>query len=88
MIVDINKYSINEKIVKKWYVEHGEGNPSAAVSILANSTMVPCIVIAYWIGDGFGWTHDVLTTIQRLKKFYGYTHILGLPESTPDEVRF
>lgn len=88
MIIDVNKYSINEKVVKEWYLENGDNKPGIAISIMANATMVPCIVVAYWIGDVSGWPPEVIKSIHALMKFYGYTQVLNIPANSPKEVCF
>lgn len=84
MQVNIDSYKLNKAFVSKWYEKNKRDySPSQAVSILSVSTMVPCIVIAYWIGEITGWPQEILHTIEVLMKFYGYTEILNKPEGAP-----
>lgn len=82
MIVDINKYIINKKFIQEWFLENGE-EMGLSVSIMANSTMVPCVVCAFWIGEAAGWPTEMKSKIERLVKFYGYTEIIGVPDTCP-----
>lgn len=84
MKLDIATYSINRTFVQNWYLKNKDkDSPGHAISSLACSTMCPCIVIAYWIGEITDWCPEVLEAIDRLTKFYGYTEILNKPEGCP-----
>jgi hypothetical protein len=87
MNVDINKYAINKDFVFKKYKAHkelkGDEELSPLISLLACATMCPCIVVGYWIGEASNWHPDVVESIKRLTKFYGYTNIMGKPPGAP-----
>lgn len=84
MIVDIGIYSVNRDFVRNWYAKNeGKDSIGHAISALACSTMCPCIVIAYWIGEITNWHPEALQAIDRLTKFYGYTEIKNKPEGSP-----
>ncbi len=84
MIVDIDHYKIQKEFVqskfKKDQLLNGIGY---FIATLACGTMVPCIVIAFWIGEITDWHPDTLSTVTRLTKFYGYTKILNIPQGSP-----
>jgi hypothetical protein len=82
MIIDLNKYLINKEIIQRWYLDKG-GDPRKLISVLASATMVPCIVIAYYIGEIDGWSPEIRHSIDSLTKFYGYTEILNKPANCP-----
>lgn len=83
MIEDCNKYTLNKEFVQKWYRDHGNNEPAKVVSVMATATMVPCIVVAYWIGEITDWPEEIIVSIQSLIKFYGYTEIKNKPEGSP-----
>jgi hypothetical protein len=82
MIVDLNRYKVQKDIIQRWYLKDG-GDPSKLLAPIANSTMVPCIVIAFYIGEVDGWSPEIRRSIDSLTKFYGYTEIQGKPDNCP-----
>lgn len=46
-------------------------------------TMIPAIVIAYWLGAHLNWRQDTVDSIKRLQEFYDYTSIEGKPPGAP-----
>jgi hypothetical protein len=84
MRVDLNTYAaVNKEFVRSKYLEDPEQDLGMLISILATSTMVPCIVVAYWLGEFSNWNPDVVESIKRLTKFYGYTTIDNKPQGAP-----
>lgn len=83
MTIDIGRFEGSKRIVLNYFAGAGGKNISHTVSMGAQITGVPCIVIAFWLGEHLGWSTEILTTIGRLKRFYGYTSILGIPEGGP-----
>jgi hypothetical protein len=84
MIVDLNKYTVNKKPIQDWYRNNKDNAPiGLMVSSMAVSTMCPCIVVAFYIGEVSGWPQEILESIERLTKFYDYTEVIGKPESYP-----
>jgi len=80
MVVDLDKYRINRRFIHEWFIDNAEGDVNAAISILAQATMCPCIVVAYFLGEVTGWTPELARHIETLRKFYGYTEIRNKPE--------
>lgn len=84
MIIDLDLYAVNKRFVQEWFEKNKESyDLGYCISNLAIMTMCPVIVIAYWIGDLTGWPPEVITKIERLKEFYGYTHISNKPPGSP-----
>jgi hypothetical protein len=83
MRISVTDYHLNKKAAQDWFLKNGEGNFNNSVSIIACSSMVPCIVVAFWLGEVAGWNEEVLAKINMLTKFYGYTYIEGIPDSYP-----
>lgn len=83
MIVDIDKYRLNRDFVRAAYLERRSDDLGMLISVLACSTMCPCVVIAYWIGEDSNWHPETVLAIKRLTKFYGYTKILNKPAGAP-----
>lgn len=67
----------------RWYQEKQVENLSLAVSLIANMSSVPCIIVAYWLGELLDYPESLKTTVDRLMKFYAYTEILGKPVNCP-----
>lgn len=86
MKVDLNYAArANKKNVQDWWVKVGSKSPESAISVIADSTKIPCIVISFWIGEIEDWPPFIMDKIEVLKKFYGYTTILNIPESYPGD---
>lgn len=81
MKINIDDYILNKKAAQNWFIKEGKDDFNKSIAILACSTMVPCIVICFWLGEVIGWTPEVLNKIEMFVKFYGYTDIKGIPES-------
>jgi hypothetical protein len=84
MRIDIDSYKLNKWFVRQWWEKNKrEYTPGKAVSTLAVSTMVPCVVIAYWIGELTEWPPEMVVHVKTLMDFYGYTKILNKPPGSP-----
>lgn len=84
MRMNIDSYKVNKAFVQKWYEDNKDKMEiGMIISSLACSTMCPCVVIAYWVGESANWPKEVIETIERLTKFYGYSEIVGKPEGSP-----
>ena len=83
MKINIDDYKNSKAFIQDWYLKNGEGKIRQTVSIMGPSTMVPCLVVAYWLGEITNWDNEALEAIEALTKFYGYTEIIGIPDSYP-----
>lgn len=84
MIMDVNKYINNRAFVHQWYEKNKESiKIQKAISTLACSTGVPCICLAFWLGEVTDWPEEILNSIEKLRGFYGYTDVIGKPASYP-----
>lgn len=81
--IDLALYERSRGFVQKWHLEHGRGDHLATISKFAGYTHIPCIVIAYWLGDVTGWPPVIVHNIETLKKFYGYEEVLNKPAGAP-----
>jgi hypothetical protein len=81
--INIDDYKNSKAFIQDWFLKNGEGKITETVSIMGPSTMVPCIVIAFWIGEVTNWDKEALESIQTLTEFYDYTEILNIPDSYP-----
>lgn len=82
MTVDLNTYKVNKDFIQKWYKSNRNRDVTYVISLLSCSTFVPCIVVAFYIGEVNGWSKEVTECIDRLTKFYSYD-ILNKPDSYP-----
>lgn len=83
MTVDIELYSLNKDFCIRWFKEKGHGDIKRCIGMLASMTFVPCIVVAYWLGEATDWHPDAVSSIKNLIDFYGYTNILNKPPGAP-----
>lgn len=83
MRIDIDTYSANKKFVIDWFHSKGGKDIGRTISVMASATMVPCIVIAYWLGEETNWDKIAIERIQGLIDFYGYTQIDNKPKGSP-----
>lgn len=83
MIVDLERYSLSKKLVQDWFLSQKIKDINSAVPILACSTLIPCIVIAFYIGEVDGWSPEILRKIKVLTEFYGYKEIINKPAGYP-----
>lgn len=86
MNVDLDSYGTSKKLILSWLVDRDLSDVSNVISICSNFTYVPCIACAFFVGEFMGWPDSVLVTIQRLKNFYGYSEIKGIPASCPYKI--
>lgn len=83
MTIDLETYSLSKKLVQDRYLDRYKGDPRRAITQISSGTMIPCIVIAYYIGPVCDWHPDLVSNIKSLIDFYGYTEILNKPEGSP-----
>lgn len=83
MTIDISAFDANKNFVLGWFATKGGKDIKRTISMMAQATNVPCIVIAYWLGELTDWHPDTVAAIVRLKGFYGYTTIKNAPIGAP-----
>jgi hypothetical protein len=83
MVLDVELYRINRKFIHSYYEDHKDEDINRMISSLSVSTMVPCICVAYYVGEVSGWPEEVIETIKRLTKFCGYSKIINVPDGCP-----
>lgn len=83
MTIDLEIYSTNKAFVVGWFNTKGGKDIKRTVSQMASATFVPCIVIAYWLGEETNWHPDAIDSIKGLIDFYGYTTIENKPPGAP-----
>lgn len=84
MRADINYgATANKRFVQEWWINGGKIYTVSALGIMANATNVPCIIIAFWIGEIEGYPDWLKKSINTLIDFYGYTEIINKPEGCP-----
>ena len=84
MHINISSYDNCKDSVLKWFDSKGNKDVLYTLPIMGQANMVPCIVIAYWLGEHTKWQDpECEAAIHRLIKFYGYTKITGKPEGSP-----
>lgn len=83
MIVDIEKYALNRPFIRTWIEQNRNIDLKKAIGILASSIGVPCIVVAYYLGEVSGWPLEIEESIQTYMKFYRYDEVLNIPKDCP-----
>jgi hypothetical protein len=82
--IDISSYERAKRSIIMWFDTKGGKDVLYTLPIMAQANQVPCIVIAYWLGEHTQWQDpECAEAIERLTKFYGYTKITGKPEGSP-----
>lgn len=78
MIYDLNTYRHTIKpIVKTWCDGRLEVAPIEHLNALTQMTSCDIIIVAYYIGELYGFTPEVLAAIDSLTKFYKPDEIIG-----------
>ena len=81
---DIAKYEASKQFIKNLYERNKDREDhQTMISVFAASSHVPCIVIAYWLGELSNWHPDVVSNIKTLIESYGYEEILNKPNGSP-----
>lgn len=83
MTIDISMYVENKKHVINYFNNKGNRDIPNTISMMSSVLFVPCVAVAYWLGEETNWHPDSISAIQRLVKFYGYTKIEGKPVNSP-----
>jgi hypothetical protein len=83
MTIDLDAYSGSKKAIHAWLASRKKEFLLSNITSLAVFTHCPCIVVAYYAGEQFGFSEELVAYIVQLKKFYGYTKILNKPEGSP-----
>lgn len=83
MVIDLATFEVNKHFIQEWFKNKGNYNVNYTISMMASATSVPCIVIAFWLGEITNWCPSSVAAIKRLKDFYGYTEIKNKPEGSP-----
>jgi hypothetical protein len=83
MRIDLNHFSVHRKPVQDWYRNNTHIEMKDAVSMWAYGTQCPCICIAFYLCEEFGYTEEMVKKINTLIKFYDYRQILGQKEGSP-----
>lgn len=83
MYIDLETYSASKRAVITWLSTRNREDLLSDISMASTFTFCPCIVVAYYAGEAFGFTEGLKKYIENLKDFYGYTEILNKPEGSP-----
>lgn len=84
MHVDIEKYAANKYYAIEWYENRSGRDVISTVTAVAAITAVPCIAIAFWLGEHTQWKDPQCEkSIRVLIDFYGYTVIENKPLGSP-----
>jgi hypothetical protein len=83
MYIDVGAYTASKKTIINWLSTRDRKELRNDMSMIAVITSCPCIVVAYYTGEAFGWPEEVVAYIKRLIDFYGYDEIANKPEGSP-----
>lgn len=76
MVLYKEKYAVQRKPIKLWIDNRPDKNPVELISEMAVHTGCPIIVVCYFLGELVGFTPELQSKIESLKKFYGVTEVL------------
>lgn len=79
MTLDANKYRINVPSIKLMLADKSPQERYEFIGNLAIATGVPIIIVCYYVGELYGFDIQLYAFIERLKKFYNVTEVLGVP---------
>lgn len=78
MTLDITRYrQVNLPLTKKWIEVKGMEDLEQALSEIAISTGCPVIAVCHFIGELYGWTPELTTSLERKMTFYRYQKVVG-----------
>jgi hypothetical protein len=83
MRLDLNKYVVNKAFIQEQWRKSPNRDIGQVISMVATSTHCPCVVLAFYLAEGIGYTPELTKIIGDLIKFYGYTEILNQSEGSP-----
>lgn len=72
MIIDVEAYRLNKPFFIQFYLDHQSEPIDYIASMLASVTHVPCYVVYYYLGEELGFTPEIVSSMNSLKRFYGY----------------
>jgi hypothetical protein len=83
MYIDVNAYIESKNTIVNWLAIREQKDLIINISMIAVITSCPCVVVAYYAGEAFGWSTEVVKYIARLIEFYGYDQIDNKPLGGP-----
>lgn len=83
MKIDLNFSNQNKEFLLKQYIDKKYVNHEYMVASLANEYNIPCIIIAYWLGELLNYPDCLKNKKDQLIKDYEYTEILNKPINCP-----
>jgi len=86
LFIDIASYDASKRVIENWLHEREITSYSEACSMLAVFSFVPVIAVAFYVGEIRNWPPEIESIVKRLKDFYGYTEIAGIPKSCPFKI--
>jgi hypothetical protein len=83
MKIDLDTYLASKQLVISLFEKNKKSSYSRIISTVSVTTMVPVIVVAFWLGEQNSWPEEVIESIKRNQSFYGYTEIKNKPINSP-----
>lgn len=84
--IDVGIYWRQKQPTLDWHKQNARGDINYTISSMAPGTHLPCIIIACWLGEEYGFDEQLIRKIKSLIKFYGYRQILGIPSNWPEDL--
>lgn len=81
-ILDANKYRINFLSIKTFTLNKNKAELLESIGVLAIVTGVPIIIVACYMGEIYGFWHELNLFIERLCQFYQIQDILNVSGCT------
>jgi hypothetical protein len=85
--IDLLAYKTNLAPLKAYRQANSNQSLSDLITNYAVATHVPLIVCAYYFVKLEGMTPELMTMIERLKRFYRYDEIIGIDELMRLEIK-
>ena len=78
MVLDADNYRVNVPAIQNMLKDKSEQERFDMLGTVSVALGVPIIIVCNYYGELFGFTEQLHEMIERLKKFYGVTHVLNV----------
>lgn len=78
MTLDADHYRINVQPIADLTREKTEAERIQMLGVLAISTGVPIIICCVYLGELYGFSEELVKTMERFKTFYHITEVKGI----------
>lgn len=77
-VIDCNAYRVNVPTIKSHLDDKTPEERMTMIGVLSLTTNAPIIVVACYVGELYGFNHELCTFIEVLKAFYHINNIVNV----------